>query len=311
MTRLATIDLGTNTVHLLVAEVTPRARGWRTVLATQRVTRLGEGVSATGALGDLPAARTAAVVVDYVARARAAGAARVAIVATSAVRDAANGRAFAADLERATGVAVRVISGEEEARLTLAGIVAGLGPLRGVAIAFDIGGGSTEYILTRDGALVTAASLQLGVVPLAERFAFPGPVEPVRYATLRAEVDAQLARELPAAIATARVDVLVGTAGTVTTLAALDLGLADYDPARVQGHTLTREAIARQHRRLAALDLAGRARVPCLEPGRADLIVPGVAIAEATLARLHCERLVVSDFSLREGILAELAAREV
>ena len=119
MTRLATIDLGTNTVHLLVAEVTPRARGWRTVLATQRVTRLGEGVSATGALGDLPAARTAAVVVDYVARARAAGAARVAIVATSAVRDAANGRAFAADLERATGVAVRVISGEEEARLTL------------------------------------------------------------------------------------------------------------------------------------------------------------------------------------------------
>jgi len=311
MTRLATIDLGTNTVHLLVAEVTPRARGWRTVLATQRVTRLGEGVSATGALGDLPAARTAAVVVDYVARARAAGAARVAIVATSAVRDAANGRAFAADLERATGVAVRVISGEEEARLTLAGIVAGLGPLRGVAIAFDIGGGSTEYILTRDGALVTAASLRLGVVPLAERFAFPGPVEPVRYATLRAEVDAQLARELPAAIATARVDVLVGTAGTVTTLAALDLGLADYDPARVQGHTLTREAIARQHRRLAALDLAGRARVPCLEPGRADLIVPGVAIVEATLARLRCERLVVSDFSLREGILAELAAREV
>ena len=311
MTRLATIDLGTNTVHLLVAEVAPRARGWHTVLATQRVTRLGEGVSATGALGDLPAARTAAVVVDYVAQARAAGAARVAIVATSAVRDASNGRAFAADLERATGVAVRVISGEEEARLTLAGIVAGLGPLRGVAIAFDIGGGSTEYILTRDGALVTAASLRLGVVPLAERFAFPGPVEPVRYATLRAEVDAQLERELPAAIATARVDVLVGTAGTVTTLAALDLGLADYDPARVQGHTLTREAIARQHRRLAALDLAGRARVPCLGPGRADLIVPGVAIVEATLARLHCERLVVSDFSLREGILAELAAREV
>src|SRR3989442_7146987 len=118
MTRLATIDLGTNTVHLLVAEVAPRARGWHTVLATQRVTRLGEGVSATGALGDLPAARTAAVVVDYVAQARA------------------------------TAVAVRVISAEAKAGLTLAGIVAGLGPLRGVAIAFDIGGGSTEYILT-------------------------------------------------------------------------------------------------------------------------------------------------------------------
>src|SRR5207244_6874029 len=117
MPRLATIDLGTNTVHLLVAEVAPRARGWHTVLATQRVTRLGEGVSATGALGDLPAARTAAVVVDYVAQARAAGAPRVAIVATSAVRDASNGRAFAADLQRARVVTGRLIRGEGEARL--------------------------------------------------------------------------------------------------------------------------------------------------------------------------------------------------
>src|SRR3989442_14751932 len=98
MTRLATIDLGTNTVHLLVAEVTPRARGWRTVLATQRGTRLGEGVSATGALGDLPAARTAAVVVDYLARARAPRAPPVALGAPRAVRDPANGRAFAPPL---------------------------------------------------------------------------------------------------------------------------------------------------------------------------------------------------------------------
>jgi exopolyphosphatase/guanosine-5'-triphosphate,3'-diphosphate pyrophosphatase len=310
-TRLATIDLGTNTVRLLVADVTPGAPGWRTVLTEQRVTRLGEGFRTTGALGEAAAARTAAVVVGYVASARAAGAARVAIVATSAVREAANGRAFVTDLERATGVTVRVISGEEEARLTLSGILAGLGPLSGVVVAFDIGGGSTEYIVARDGALHTAVSLRLGVVPLAERFPFPGPVEPARYAALLAEVDAQLARELPPAIARARVDTLVGTAGTVTTVAALDLGLAHYDAARVQGHALTRAAIERQRQRLVALDVVARARVPCLEPGRADLIVPGVAIVEATLARLRCERLVVSDWSLREGILAELAAREV
>lgn len=310
-TRLATIDLGTNTVHLLVAEVVPGAAGWRRVHAEQRVTRLGEGAAATGALGEVPAARTAAVVVEYVARARAAGAARVAIVATSAVREAHNGRAFAADLERATGVAVRVISGEDEARLTLAGVAAGLGSLRGVSVTFDIGGGSTEYVLARDGALAALASLRLGVVPLAERFPFPGPVEPGRYAALRAEIDARLARELPAAIAAARVDVLIGTAGTVTALAALDLGLADYDAARVQGHTLTRAAIARQHGRLAALDVAARGRLPCLEPGRADLIVPGVAIVEATLDRLGCDRLVVSDWGLREGVLAGLAAGEV
>jgi exopolyphosphatase/guanosine-5'-triphosphate,3'-diphosphate pyrophosphatase len=310
-TRLATIDLGTNTVRLLVAEVTPDAAGWRTLLAEQRVTRLGEGQRLSGALGEAPAARTAATVVEYVARARAAGATRIQVVATSAVREAANGRAFAADLERAAGVGVRVISGDDEARLTLAGILAGLGPLRGATVAFDIGGGSTEYILARDGALGAVASLRLGVVPLAERFPFPGPVAPERYAALLAEVDAQLARELPPAIAAARADRLVGTAGTATTLAALDLGLADYDAGRVQGHTLTRAAIARQYRRLAALDLPGRAALPCLEPGRADLIVPGVAIVEATLARLGCERLVVSDWGLREGLLAELAAGEV
>jgi len=310
-TRIAAIDLGTNTVRLLVADVTPRASGWRTVLAEQRVTRLGDGFRTSGVLGEAAAARTAAAVVEYVARARAAGATRVAIAATSAVRDAANGRRFVHDLERATGVDVRVISGEEEARLTLAGIVAGLGPLPGVVVAFDIGGGSTEYILARDGALVTAVSLRLGVVPLAERFPFPDAVDPARYAALRAEVQGQLARELPSPIATARIDTLVGTAGTVTTLAALDLGLGGYHPAREQGHVLTRAAVERQRRRLAALDVVGRSALPCLEPGRADLIVGGVAIVEATLDQVGTEQLVVSDWSLREGLLAELAARQV
>jgi exopolyphosphatase / guanosine-5'-triphosphate,3'-diphosphate pyrophosphatase len=310
-TRIAAIDLGTNTVRLLVAELQPGTVGWCTVLAEQRVTRLGEGLRASGALGAAPAARTVATVAAYVTQARAAGAERIAIVATSAVRDATNGRAFVADLERATGADVRVVSGNEEARLTLAGITAGLGPLRGLAIAFDIGGGSTEYILARDGALLDAVSLRLGVVPLAERFSFTGPVDSERYAALRREVDTQLARELPREMASTRVETLVGTAGTVTTLAALDLGLVEYDAARVQGHALTRSAIARQRQRLSSLDVAGRAALPCLEPGRADLIVPGVAIVEATLERLSCERLIVSDWSLREGVLAELATRQV
>jgi exopolyphosphatase/guanosine-5'-triphosphate,3'-diphosphate pyrophosphatase len=310
-TRVAAIDLGTNTVRLLVADVTPGAARWSTVLADQKVTRLGEAARTTGALGDVATARTAATVVDYVQRARRAGAARIVIAATSAVRDAANGRAFVDELQRATGVAVRVIAGEDEARLTLAGIVAGLGPLRGRVVAFDIGGGSTEYILAQDSTPVTVVSLRLGVVPLAERFPFPRAVSAERYAALRAEVDAELARGLPAEIAGARVETLVGTAGTVTTLAALDLALVEYDPAHVQGHTLTRAAIERQRGRLTALDVDQRAALPCLEPGRADLIVPGVAIVEATLERLHCDRLVVSDWSLREGLLAELAGYQV
>src|SRR5437762_998505 len=142
-TRVAAIDLGSNTVRLLVADVAPGATGWRTVLAEQRVTRLGEGMRTTGALSEAATARTAAAVIEYVERSRSAGAARVAIVATSAVRDAVNSRAFVEHLERASGIDVRVVSGDEEARLTLAGIVAGIGRLPGVAVAFDIGGGST------------------------------------------------------------------------------------------------------------------------------------------------------------------------
>lgn len=120
--RLATIDLGSNTVRLLVADVEPGARGWRVIETAQRVTRLGEGLTASGRLGHAPAERTTAVVDEYVARARRASAERVVIVATSAVREAANGREFAAALERATGERVTVISGDEEAALTLAGV---------------------------------------------------------------------------------------------------------------------------------------------------------------------------------------------
>jgi exopolyphosphatase/guanosine-5'-triphosphate,3'-diphosphate pyrophosphatase len=306
--RLATIDLGTNTVRLLVAQVEPGAHAWQTLHQDQRITRLGEGLRGTGRLGGVPAARTQATVLEYVARARELTAARIEIVATSAVREAANGPEFTAELERATGVRVRVVSGDEEARLTLRGILHGLARVDGVTLAFDIGGGSTEFMLARDGVLVAAASLRLGVVPLAERYPFPAPADAVRYRALEQDVAEQLARALPAALTGTRVDRLVGSAGTVTTLAALDLGLAVYDPARVQGHVLSRAAVQTQRRRLAALDLDARARLPCLERGRADLILPGVAIVTATLDRFACERLVVSDWGLREGILADVLA---
>jgi exopolyphosphatase/guanosine-5'-triphosphate,3'-diphosphate pyrophosphatase len=306
--RLATIDLGTNTVRLLVADAEPGATSWHVVDHHQRVTRLGEGSHAAGRLGERPAARTTATVVEYVARARRAGAARVEIVATSAVREAQNGAEYARALEQATGVRVRVISGEDEARLTLRGILHALGPGHGTLVAFDIGGGSTEFMLARDGALVASQSLRLGVVRLAERYPLAEPDAAAEYRDLEQDVARHLARELMPSIAGAAVDRLVGSAGTVTTLAALDLGLAAYDAGRVQGHVLTRAAIERQRARLAALDVAGRAALPCLEPGRADLILPGVAIVMATIAYVGCEQLTVSDWGLREGIMADVLA---
>lgn len=156
--------------------------------------------------------------------------------------------------------------------------------------------------------MAAAVSLRLGVVDLAERHPFPARVEPARFQALRDEVAGRLASEVPAAIRDARGVRLVGTAGTATTLAALDLGLPSYDAARVQGHTLTRAAIEAQRERLGALTVDERAALPCLERGRADLIVPGTAIVLATLALLAVDRMVVSDWGLREGILISLCS---
>ena len=151
-------------------------------------------------------------------------------------------------------------------------------------------------------------SLRLGVVDLAERYPFSGPVDWPRYRALQAEVAGRLAAELPSAIRLAHLDRLVGTAGTATTLAALDLGLHEYDPGRVQGHVLERGAIERLLARLGALTVGERGALPCLEPGRADLIVAGTAVVLATMDLMAAPRVIVSDWGLREGVLIRLAS---
>jgi len=306
--RLATIDLGTNTVRLLVADIAAVGR-WKTVVQDQRVTRLGEGLRASGRLAETPMNRTAATVTEYARRAREAGAGALRIIATSAVRDAANGREFAIAGECASGQAVEIVSGEEEALLTIRGIVAGLGTAQGRLLAFDIGGGSTEYILAHAGRVETAISLRLGVVPLSERFPCPMRVDVDRYRAMESEIRHGLEQELPHAVRASGVADLVGTAGTVTTLAALDLGLRSYDAERVQGHRLSRAAIEKLRDRLCMLTQDERGRLPCLEPGRADLIVPGVAIVLASLDVTRTDAVVVSDWGLREGIMAETIER--
>ena len=300
--RLCAIDVGSNTVRLLVADA--MGTTWRIADQDQTITRLGENLARTGMLGEAPMARTLAAVSDYVERGTRLGARDIRIVATSAVREASNGRVFAAAVERATGRRVDVVSGEVEARLTLRGVRHGLGALMGLVLTFDIGGGSTEYVLSEDDAIRSMVSLRLGVVPLAERFPFPRVADPKVYRELLDEVRRRLA-ELPEAIRTARVAHLVGTAGTVTALAALDLGLVRYDPDRVQGYVLGRAAVERLLARLCALTLEERAVLPCLEPGRADLIIPGTAIVMATYDLIGLSELRVSEYGLREGVLVD------
>lgn len=250
--------------------------------------------------------RTVDTVSEFIAAARGLGASEIRVVATSAVREAPNRAELLALLRATTGLDASVVSGEEEARLTLQGVAAGLPQLGGSFVLFDIGGGSTELVLGEGGRPGAMVSLQLGVVRLAERYGDAGPVDWARFALMRGEIDGRLAREIPARIIEARSPALVGTAGTVTTLAALDLALPAYDPSRVQGHTLGRGAVERLLNRLGALAVAERARLPCLEPGRADVIVPGIAICLAVMDRLGYDSLVVSDRGLREGILCEI-----
>jgi exopolyphosphatase/guanosine-5'-triphosphate,3'-diphosphate pyrophosphatase len=306
--RLATIDLGTNTVRLLVVE-TGGARRWRVLAQDQIITRLGEGASATGRLGEVPMARTVEVVTAFCRQAESLGAGEIVMVATSAVREASNRQLFLARVRRATGREVRVVAGEEEARLSFLGVLSGIDEVGGDLLLMDIGGGSTEFTLARDRQVVTALSIPLGVVPLAEQYMTQGPVDWARYALMDREVRARLAREVLPAFRSSRPGRMVGMAGTITTLAALDQALAAYDPEKVQGYRLQRHRIERLLARLGALSLAARANVPSLEPGRADLIIPGIAVCLAAMDSFGFDSLLASEFALREGILVDYLAR--
>lgn len=304
--RLAAIDLGTNTVRLLVVEAL--GSQWRTLHEEQRVTRLGEGQATAAALQAAPMRRTVDAVAEFALRAEGLGVSDLRIVATSAVREAGNGAEFVDLVRSFTGREMSVITGEEEARLTLLGVSAGLPALRGSFLLFDVGGGSTEFVVAEAGRPAALVSLRLGVVELAERFMGPGPVNPERDRAMTAEIETRLAGGLARDILHHGASTLVGSGGTVTSLAALDLGLDIYDPCRVHGHRLTRAAIGTLRARLTALSLPERAALPCLEPGRADLIVPGAAICVAAMDTLGFEDLLVSDRGLREGILYEILA---
>jgi len=301
---LAAIDLGTNTVRILVAEM-DSATGLVPVWVDQTVTRLGEGLTKRGTLAPAAADRTVAAVRRFRDRALGLGAAEVLLVATAAVRQARDGHEFLARLRAEPGVHPRVVSGEEEAGLTLLGASWGLGAVAGTFALLDIGGGSTEVLVAEGARVLTAVSLALGVVQLVERFFLRDPVSPVELDACRAYVDARFRDEAWDRIRPHRPTTLVATAGTPTTLAVLDLGLPAYDPGRVHGHRLSAVTIARFTERLAALPLAERARIPGLEPGRADVIVPGAVVLAAALAGLGLPAATVSDAGLREGILLD------
>jgi exopolyphosphatase/guanosine-5'-triphosphate,3'-diphosphate pyrophosphatase len=305
--RVATIDVGTNTVLLLVAD---RRSDGSLVAIEERatITRLGEGVDVSRRFSTQALERTQACLDDYATVVRSLGADRVAVVGTSAMRDAGGGESLLARIEASFGVPARVVSGEEEARLTFRGALGGLpiGDRRDLAV-FDIGGGSTEVVLGRlDGgrALIEySSSFDVGSVRLTERHVRTDPLSPTDRATL-----ARVAREAFVSVPPLTSGhAPVGIAGTITTLAAVSLGLSEYDGARVHGHAMSRDELQRVVAELASIPVDARRRVAGMEPKRADVIVAGGFIALALLEHWNAGEVLVSDRGVRWGLAEELA----
>jgi exopolyphosphatase/guanosine-5'-triphosphate,3'-diphosphate pyrophosphatase len=267
------------------------------------ITRLGRGVDRTGQLDAKAIADTVAVIARYAAEARALEAAGIACVATSAARDAANGSVFFDAARAAAGLVPEVVSGDEEARLVWTSAWRDFGsPGRTLAV-LDVGGGSTELVVG-DGPLPRAReSAQLGAVRLTERVVTADPIPPTELAALRAAAR-EGARVLPvAAVGDPARATLVGVAGTVTTLAAVERGLRVYDAGVVHGASLARDRLEALFARLGAMTTAERAAVPGMEPKRADVIVAGCAIVLEAMAASGFDELTVSDRGVRWGLL--------
>ena len=286
--RIAAIDLGTNTTRLLVADVQDGRVD--EVVRRTRITRLGEGVDSRRRLLPVAIARVRNCLSDYRRELEAAGAERALAVATSAVRDAENGEAFLGEVEWSYGFTTRLLSGDEEGALTLRGVGAEEGTL-----VVDIGGGSTELV----GAGLRE-SLDIGAVRLTERSLPSDPPTEDELANAAAAVR-ELLPDGP------RPERAVGVAGTITTLAALDLGLDEYDPERVHGHRLSADGAERQLHRLAAMPLAERREVPALEPERAPVIVGGAVILREVLAQFGLDEIEASERDILHGIALEAA----
>jgi exopolyphosphatase/guanosine-5'-triphosphate,3'-diphosphate pyrophosphatase len=311
----AALDLGTNNCRLLVAR--PAGSGFRVVDAFSRIVRLGEGLAATGALSE-DAMRRALDALKICAgkiTGRRVTAGRY--VATEACRQAANCDVFLARVREEVGLEIEIISSTEEARLVVGGCAPLLNPRIPYAVVFDIGGGSTEIVWLRlwggrgrrRPQILGLVSLPFGVVTLTDRFGGT-EVSPATYRSMVAETMTALApferaQEILRHVRTGRVQML-GSSGTVTTLAGIHLALPRYTRALVDGSVLTFEQISVVSAHLAGLDLAGRAASPCVGRERADLVLSGCAILDAICATWPVGQLRVADRGVREGILFDL-----
>jgi exopolyphosphatase / guanosine-5'-triphosphate,3'-diphosphate pyrophosphatase len=305
--RVAVVDIGTNSTRLLIADVVD-GRVTAEVVRESRVTRLGQGVDATGRLADEAMERVFAVLADYRAAIDAHGATDTVAVLTSAVRDAANGSEFTAAVRDRFGLDARTIAGAEEAQLTFLGATSERDASGddGAIVVVDIGGGSTELVVGHGDEVSFFVSLQAGVVRQTERHLHHDPPHDDELDALAAEVAQTIEREVPEEVRRS-VTGAVAVAGTATSAAAIDLELEPYDPDVVHGHTLTVEQIERERAMLAALPNAERRGVPGLHPDRAPTIVAGMVLLREVLRAFHLQLVEVSEHDILRGAALQRA----
>ncbi len=301
--RIAAIDIGSNSIRQIVADVSASGQ-IRAVDEMKAMPRLGEGLEATGALGLTAVDTGVAAVQRMVALAKRLDAQRIEIVATSAVRDASNGADFTTRILEETGIAVRVLSGAEEALLCFRSALAHFELGSGRSLVVDIGGGSLELVLAKDGLIERVASLPFGAVRMTERFLQP-EIRPRNVRALRAYVRDRLRRAMP--VKDWRGAQVIGSGGTFTNLAGIVLQRAGMTARSTHGARITRVELEHVLDWLQRLAPEERSAVPGLNPERSDIIVAGLAVAAEVLARFDPRDLLVSRYGIREGLLLEAA----
>lgn len=308
--RYASIDIGTNTLRLLVAE--SDGKRLSPIIYKRIITRLGGGYTELGGIDAASAERTLVALEEFKSIIDVSGVSATLAFATSVVRRAVNRDRFTDEVFRRTGIEVAVISGDEEARLSLLGVLSVMDDPSKRSLVMDIGGGSTEFISSTVDGIEGAWSMEMGVVHLTERFLLNDPPSLDDLASIETEVMAVL-RDLkgrmvrdgvsPARYSCSSGALLIGTAGTITTLAAIDQDLTAYNKARINNYSLGRSAVERIYGRLIGMTLRQREEFLSLERGREDLIIPGTLITLLVMEFFGFDEIKVSDAGLLEGII--------
>jgi exopolyphosphatase / guanosine-5'-triphosphate,3'-diphosphate pyrophosphatase len=301
MKKIASIDIGSNTVRLLILESVGNAE-FNLLVSKRNITRLGEGMDTQGKLAINRMEATLQVLEAFRQICLENGDPPLFAVATSAVREASNGHEFVRRAKKETGINIKIITWEEEARLTLEGVFWKIPDNNRKVITLDIGGGSTEFILSQGKEISGFCSTSLGVVRLTEKFFSRHPIDEKEFLSLKNHLKNEL-QGVKKKLSAFSPELLIGTAGTVTTLSALKNKIYPYDPEKIHASVFSRIDTESILEDLKSKSLSERLAMKPLEPGREDLVIAGTAIVLETMCAFDCETLTVSEYSLREGII--------